>query len=113
MKILLSNLCFSLSGSLGRGYGYHLEQRLNGCFAKRNSKGFVPPDGHWRFIVLCAELSVGGFPMEDIRLSLDELQDALGEAGIPLSDPSLSGARDVRRELNARDVLNLKTTFGL
>jgi len=51
--------------------------------------------------------------MEDIRLSLDELQDALGEAGIPLSDPSLSGARDVRRELNARDVLNLKTTFGL
>ena len=108
MKVILSNLCFSLSGSLGRGYGYHFEQRPNGCIVKRNSKGFVPPDGHWRFIVLCAELAVGGFPIADIRVSREEVKQALYEAHIFIAMQNLR-----LDNYNARDIINLKTTFGL
>ena len=108
MKVILSSQCISLTGMLERGLGYHLEHRKNGFFAKRNTKGSVPYDGHWRFIVLCAELAQNGLYVTDIKVHWLELQTALKEAGLPLS-----GARDVRHELNARDILNLKTTFGL
>ena len=123
MKVILSSQCISLTGMLERGLGYHLEHRKNGFFAKRNTKGFVPSDGHWRFIVLCAELTRNKLYITDIRVPRCEVQAALKEAGLPLSGApdvrpencpkSLSGARDVRHELNARDILNLKTTFGL
>ena len=56
MKVILSNQCLSLTGMLEQGLGYHLQRRKNGFFSKRNTKGFVPNDGHWRFIVLCAEI---------------------------------------------------------
>ena len=89
---------------LERGTGYHLEHRKNGFFAKRNTKGIVPPDGHWRFIVLCAELAQNRLYITDIRVPRCEVQAALKEAGLPLS-----GARDVRRELNAADILSIRS----
>ena len=57
---------------LERGLGYHLQQRKNGFFAKRNTKGFVPSDGHWRFIVLyasphCNSTSYIGDPIGEKR----------------------------------------------
>jgi hypothetical protein len=115
MKVQLSNQCLSLKGTLERGLGYHLEQRKNGFFAKRNTKGFVPPDGHWRFIVLCAELAQNGLYISDIQVNWMELQTALYEAHL------FQASEHVRRTYNdkakatynARDVLNLKTTFGL
>ena len=108
MKVLLSQQCLSLTGMLERGLGYHLEQRKNGFFAKRNSKGHVPPDGHWRFIVLCAELAQNKLYVTDIRLLAEELEEALQEAG------HFIASQNLRKTIyDARDVLNLKTTFGL
>ena len=116
MKVILSAHCLSLVGTLERGLGYHLQHRKNGCFSKRDSKAFVPPDGHWRFIVLCAEMAQNGLYLSDIQVSREEVQAALKEAGLPLS-----GARDVRHELNAADILSIasechsdiKKEFGL
>ena len=108
MKVLLSQQCLSLTGMLERGLGYHIEHRKNGFFAKRNSKGHVPPDGHWRFIVLCAELARNKLYVTDIRLLAEELQEALQEAG------HFIASQNLRKTIyDARDVLNLKTTFGL
>ena len=116
MKVILEEHCLSLVGTIERGLGYHLVQRKNGCFARRDSKAFVPPDGHWRFIVLCAEMAQNKLYITDIQVSRDEVQAALKEAGLPLS-----GARDVRHELNAADILSIasechsdiKKEFGL
>ena len=57
MEIILSKQCESLTGSLGQGFGYHIQKRKNGFFAKRNTKGEVPRDGHLRFILSCAEIA--------------------------------------------------------
>ena len=115
MKVILSEQCLSLTGMLERGLGYHLQQRKNGFFAKRNPKGFVPSDGHWRFIVLCAELAKNGLYVTDIKVDWLELQTALYEAR------QFQASEHVRRTYNdkakatynARDVLNLKYLFGL
>ena len=56
MKVILSPTCKSLTGSLGRGFGYFIVRRKNGFFGVR-SRHNVPPDGHWRFILACAELA--------------------------------------------------------
>ena len=93
---------------LERGLGYHIEHRKNGFFAKRNTRGYVPPDGHWRFIVLCAELAQNGLYVSGVRVLADEMREALWEAGHYVA------SQNVRKKIyDARDVLNLKTTFGL
>ena len=100
---------------LERGLGYHLEHRKNGFFAKRNTKGFVPPDGHWHFIVLCAELARNKLYITDIEVHWMELQTALYEAR------QYQASEHVRRNYNdkaktnynARDIINLKYLFGL
>ena len=115
MKVILSNRCLSLTGMLERGLGYHLQRRKNGFFSKRNTKGFVPSDGHWRFIVLCAELAHNKLYITDIKVNWLELQTALYEA------KHFTASEQVRRNYadkckatyNAADVLNLKITFGL
>ncbi len=108
MKVILSNMCASLVGTLERGLGYHLEHRKNGFFSKRDQRGSVPPDGHWRFIVLCAEMAKIGLYIKDIEVSRKELRSALREARLFIA------ARQLKLETyHARDILNLKTTFGL
>ena len=107
MKVILSTMCTSLVGMLERGLGYHLEHRKNGFFSKRNQRGSVPSDGHWRFIVLCAELAQNGLHISDIQVSRVELLNALSEAGL-----SLSSARDVRREvLSASDIMSIRSNI--
>ena len=96
---------------LERGLGYHLVHRKNGFFARRDSKGFVPPDGHWRFIVLCAELAKNGLHISDIQVSRDELHNALYEAHRFVAAEHVN--RWIKLTYNARDILNLKITFGL
>ena len=109
MEVILSKQCKSLTGSLGSGFGYHIQRRKNGFYSKRNPKGIVPPDGHWRFIVTCAGLANMRLHIADIRVSRDELCAALMEAG--LGCPPLAAIP--ASTLNARDILNLKSTFGL
>ena len=115
MEIILSKQCKSLTGSLGRGFGYYIKSHLSyrsgkeRFFSQRCSKGSIPPDGHWRFIVTCAELAQNGLHIADIRVSRAELCAALMEAG--LGCPPLAAIP--ASTLNARALLNLKTTYGL
>ena len=80
MEIFLTKQCQALTGSLGNGYGYHIQRRKNGFFAKRNSNGEIPADGHLRFIFACAELAQMKTHIADIRVSRKELIYALWEA---------------------------------
>ena len=108
MEIFLTKQCESFTGSLGKGFGYHIQRRKNGFFAKRNSNGEIPADGHLRFILACAELAQMKTHITDIRVPRCEFQSALSEAGV-----SLSGARDIRHESSATDVLTLKEKLCL
>ena len=115
MQIILSNQCESLTGSLRRGRGYHIQKRKHGFFAKRNTKGAVPPNGHLQFIFDCAELTKSRLHMVDIRLTADELADALREASKFVAARKVTDnfVNYTKRTYNAQDILNLKTTFGL
>ena len=108
MKIILSQQCESLTGMLNSSLGYHIEHRKNGFFSKRNQRGIVPPDGHWRFILTCAELAQNKLHIADIRVSREELKQAMYEARIFIAMQHLRKDR-----YDARDILNLKITFSL
>ena len=109
MEAILSATCLSLTGTLGRGYGYYLQRRNNRFYAVR-MKGTIPPDGHWRFIVLCAELTQYKLYFSDIKVTAGELDDALEEATYGrLQSPW--APRDA--VVNAADVLQLKSELGL
>ena len=108
MKIILSKQCESLTGMLNSSLGYHIEHRKNGFFSKRNQRGIVPPDGHWRFILTCAQLAQSKLHIADIRVSREELKQAMYEARIFIA------MQHLRKDLyDARDILNLKITFSL
>lgn len=109
MEIILSKQCESLTGSLGRGFGYHIQRRKKGFFAKRDAKGAIPPDGHWRFIVLCAEMAQAKLHISDIRVSGYELKAALYEAVYIASALCV----DVDNEYSAAEVLQFKKERGL
>ena len=100
---------------LERGLGYHLERRKNGFFSKRNQRGFVPPDGHWRFIVLCAEMAQNKLYITDIKVDWAELSLALRKAHHFIASDAVfsNGKRHIKILYDARDILNLKTTFSL
>ena len=100
-------MCTSLVGMLNPELGYHLEHRKNGFFAVRNNTG-APRDGHWRFIVLCAELAQNKLYIADVTVQQKELSQALWEAH------HFNAARNLRLPIyHSRDILNLKTTFSL
>lgn len=108
MQIILSNQCESLTGNLGSGFGYAIQRRKNGFFAKRNSKGNIPSDGHLRFIFACAQLAQNKLHIADVRVSREEVKYALYEAHCFIA------MQNLRKDFyNASDILNLKTTFGL
>jgi len=109
MQIILSKQCESLTGSLGRGFGYVIVKRGKRFFSQRcNHKVSVPPNGHLKFILTCANLAQSKLHITDVQLSRDELKQALWEA------KHFIAAQNLRLETyNARDILNLKITFGL
>ena len=115
MQIFLSKQCTSFTGSVGRDFGYAIVHRKNGFFAKRNSKGDVPPDGHWRFILAFAQLAQSKLYLTDIALNWHEVYEALYEAHkfVAAHYVQRNGRGKVKITYNARDILNLKTTFGL
>ena len=80
MEIFLSSTCKSLTGTLGRGFGYYIRSTKKGRFFGQRSKHSVPPDGHWRFILTCAELAQAKLHIADIRVEWGELYSALYEA---------------------------------
>ena len=119
MEIILSKQCKAIKGSIGRRFGYFIVRRKNRKgdmrFYSQRSRHGVPRDGHWRFIVACAELAQIGFHIADIRLDWDKLAQALYEAKhYNASRKVQENAQDKRKlTYDARDVLNLKVTFGL
>ena len=80
MEVILSPSCADLRGSLGAGFGYHIEHIRGRYVSRRNSKGAIPKDGHLRFIHTCAVLSKLRLHIIDIRITAKELRDALDEA---------------------------------
>ena len=107
MEIILSNHCKSLTGSLGQGFGYFIVNR-KGRFYSVRSKHSVPPDGHWRFIAQCAKIAQYHLYIADVKVSREELEKALEEARCFIA------MQNLRKDLyDAREILNLKTTFGL
>ena len=113
MEIILSNQCESLTGSLGRGFGYYIRsfyckrKNVTHYYAQR-SKHTVPADGHWRMILTCAELAQNKLHIADIRVSREELKQAMYEARIFIA------MQHLRKDLyDARDIINLKITFSL
>ena len=114
MEIILSKQCESLTGSLGRGFGYHIQKRKNGFFAKRNTKGEVPRDGHLRFILSCAELAQSKLHITDIRVSRMELVFALWRADREtLGDYVFTEPDKFPKIFSAADIMNFKNEYSL
>ena len=108
MQIFLSKDCLALQGVICRDYGYFIVKRGKSFFAQR-SKHSVPPDGHWRFIVLCAEMVRDGLIIKNIRVSGYELKAALNEAALFVS----ANRVNADYEYSAAEILDLKTLLGL
>ena len=114
MEIILSKQCESLTGSLGRGFGYHIQRRKNRFYAKRNTKGVVPPDGHLRFILTCADLAKSKLHISDIRVPRRELVFALWRAGREtLGDYVFTEPDKFPKTFSASDIINFKNVFNL
>ena len=115
MEIILSSHCKSLHGSLDKTHGYVIRRTSSGKFVGVRKPGLIPADGHLRFIFDLAEMAETGLLVSDIKINWIELQSALYVA------KCFTASEQVRRNYvdtckatyNARDVLNLKTTFGL
>ena len=108
MEVILTQRCKSLTGTVGSRFGYFIVRRGDRFFSQR-SRHSVPPNGHWRFIVTCAELSKLNLHIADIRVSQTEVMTALYESGRgdylwKFKYPSY---------LHATDVLKLKSELGL
>ena len=106
MRIILSSQVVSLTGSLGKGYGYAVRRHHLGFYAVRNSKGVVPPDGHLKFILTCAQLAQMRTHIVDILVTASELRDALDEAG--RQDVKLANEK-----YNANTVEHLRVLWNL
>ena len=114
MEIILTKNCMSLTGSLGKGFGYHIKHRKNGFFIERNSNGDVPPDGHWKMICACANLAEMKLHITDIKVSASEVANALYEAGLITPAYCLRAYPDnYPKVFNASDILNFKKRFYL
>lgn len=109
MEIILSPQCEAITGSLGEGFGYHIQRRKNGFFSQRNSKGIIPRDGHLKFIFTCAILAQANLHITDIKVSREELVKAVEEAGWCLS----RFMENLHPTLTANGVLTFKQKVGL
>ena len=111
MEIILSKQCESLTGTLGRGYGYCIQKQKDKFVSKRNSKGSIPNDGHLRFILTCADLAQSKLHIADIRVSAKEFRQACKEAYRWYGD-EVAKAEDTHI-YNANDIMRFKEKFGL
>ena len=115
MEIIISKQINSLTGMLNNKWGYNIQHRKNGFFAKRNPRGYVPPDGHLQIILHCAELAQSKLYVTDVNVHWLELSDALYEAGKYPANQVVrkNGVEGVKTSYDARDIVNLETTFSL
>ena len=107
MEIILAKTCKSLTGSLGRIYGYSITRRDGKFVSIRNPNGPRIRDGHLRFIFACAELAREGFLVADIDIRGEELLEAAREAQVNLD----SVVPD--EHYDAHDIRRIKTYYEL
>lgn len=113
MEIILTKECEALTGMLDRDYGYYIRRAPHKDgkvrFFGQRSKWSVPPDGHLRFILKCAELARIKLHIVDVRVPGWEINLALYEAGYNALD------FDIKRDAtyNATDVFNFKQKYKL
>ena len=112
MEIILSKQCESLTGSLGRGFGYSIQRRRDHKgryhFYSQRSKWNVPRDGHLKFIFTCAELAQMGLHVADIKVTNRELFEALREANLPA--PAFLNWNNVET-YNATDIIKVHRDY--
>lgn len=115
MEIILSPRCKSFTGTISRYHGYAVRQSGKRFFSYRTPGKYAKPDGHWQFIVSCAELAQLNLHIADIKVDWMELQTALYEAKCFIASEIVrrNYIYKCKATFNARDILNLKTTFGL
>jgi len=110
MEIILSKQCESLTGSLGKGFGYYIRRgRKDGSvrfFSQRSKHPPIPRDGHLRFIFACAELAQLNLHITDVRVCAEELRDAFNEANYYYGNRLASANAELI--YNAREVLDFK-----
>ena len=115
MEIILSKQCESLTGSLGKGFGYSIQRRRGHegryHFYSQRSKWNVPPDGHMKFIFTCAELAQMRLHIADIRVSRKELSDALCEAGYKPDSKNILSDNDLPEILSASDIIKIHRDY--
>ena len=109
MELILANTCAAITGALDSSLGYTIRRHGDRFFSMRNPKGFVPIDGHWNFICLCAELAQKHLYLSDIRVPGWEIFQALEEAGF--NTDNFNGS--ISTLYNAQDVLTLKERISL
>ena len=95
-------------------FGYFIQRRRGQdgkyhFFSQRSKHPPIPRDGHLRFIFACAELTQMNLHIADIRVSRDELVNAVEEAGWCLS----RFMENLHPTLTAKEVLTFKQKVGL
>ena len=107
MEIILARHCKSLTGTLGKGYGYAVCRRGKRFFSQRSPKGPRIQDGHLRFIFACADMAQYNYFIGDIDVEGKELLEAAREAHVEME----TILPDV--QYNAHDIRRIKTYYGL
>lgn len=107
MEIILARHCKSLTGTLGKGYGYAVCRRGKRFFSQRSPKGPRIQDGHLRFIFECARMAENNFLIADIDIRGEELLQAAREADVEME----TILPDV--QYNAHDIRRIKTYYSL
>ena len=107
MEIILARHCKSLTGSLGKGYGYAVCRRGKRFFSQRSPKGPRIQDGHLRFIFACADMAQYNYFIGDIDVEGKELLEAAREAHVKLDSV------EVDVHYNAEKVRDIKSKYGL
>ena len=114
MELILSKHCESLTGCLGRQFGYHIKHRKNGFFAERNPNSEVPPDGHWKMICACANLAEMKLHVAGLKVNAVEVADALSEAGLTTPAYCITNyPEDYPEVFNKDNIFKLKNDFRL
>lgn len=116
MEIILSKQCKSLTGSLGRGFGYFIVRRwcrkdVKYRYYSVRSKWNVPPDGHLQFILACAELAQMRLHIVDIVVPRDEIAQALTETGRGALGSAIFYGHCGKDIYHATDIINLKNNW--
>ena len=107
MEIILAKHCKSLTGSLGKGYGYAISRRGKRFFSQRTPNGPRIRDGHLRFIFACADMAQYNYFIADVDVEGEELLEAAREAHVGLDSVEAEAHYD------AQQVRDIKSKYGL